>query len=349
MSCPACAINYDPAQARQRHRGREGHWHVDSGATRLGREEPGPPEHGGCGRSPAAWSVSTSSPTPGSCAASTAATAGCSAGTCCLRGASSACAFTSASGSPGSSMKNGTPATAPERVWGWCYQTLEGHLEQGRLSYEVIKHLTTGEVAFRVAGYSRPAPIRNPVDPAGASCFSAGGPSSASTGTSRLRMAAWSGSAARPTRCRHRGTAGRHRAGAVGSPAASAGTPSLRGGFTRELNSRLRLGRKRMMTTKTTRRTEQDLLAVYLNDHLAGATVGLELTGHTYAASGPLRKPSRTAFDLPHRLAVPDRTAPGPADIPNHPRPARCCPVLSAYPLPYADPPHHELLVATKA
>jgi hypothetical protein len=51
----------------------------------------------------------------------------------------------------------------PERVWGWCYQTLEGHLEQGRLSYEVIKHLTTGEVAFRVEGYSRPAPIGNPI------------------------------------------------------------------------------------------------------------------------------------------------------------------------------------------
>ena len=51
----------------------------------------------------------------------------------------------------------------PERVWGWCYQTLEGHLEQGRLSYEVIKHLTTGQVAFRVAGYSRPAPIGNPI------------------------------------------------------------------------------------------------------------------------------------------------------------------------------------------
>ncbi len=48
-------------------------------------------------------------------------------------------------------------------MWGWCYQTLEGHLEQGRLSYEVIKHLTTGQVAFRVAGYSRAAPIGNPI------------------------------------------------------------------------------------------------------------------------------------------------------------------------------------------
>jgi len=50
-----------------------------------------------------------------------------------------------------------------EQVWGWCYQTLQGHLEQGRLSYEVIKNLGTGQVAFRVAGYSRQAPIPNPV------------------------------------------------------------------------------------------------------------------------------------------------------------------------------------------
>ncbi len=49
------------------------------------------------------------------------------------------------------------------RVWGWSYQTLDGHLEQGRLSYEVIKNLDTGRVAFRVSGYSRAAPIQRPV------------------------------------------------------------------------------------------------------------------------------------------------------------------------------------------
>lgn len=27
----------------------------------------------------------------------------------------------------------------PVRVWGWWYQTLQGHLEQGRLSYEVCR------------------------------------------------------------------------------------------------------------------------------------------------------------------------------------------------------------------
>ena len=102
-------INYDLAQSpKNGFEAAEGHWHVDSGTTRLGREGPGPPKHDGL------WEA--------------------------------AC-----------------HGDGPERVWGWCYQTLEGHLEQGRLSYEVIKHLTTGQVAFRVAGYSRAAPIGNPI------------------------------------------------------------------------------------------------------------------------------------------------------------------------------------------
>lgn len=51
----------------------------------------------------------------------------------------------------------------PERVVGWSYQTLDGHLEQGRLTYEIAKDLTSGEVEFRIDAYSRQAPIRNPL------------------------------------------------------------------------------------------------------------------------------------------------------------------------------------------
>jgi uncharacterized protein (UPF0548 family) len=50
-----------------------------------------------------------------------------------------------------------------ERVIGWSYQTLRGHLEQGRLAYELAKELETGRVEFRIVAYSRQAPIRNPV------------------------------------------------------------------------------------------------------------------------------------------------------------------------------------------
>jgi hypothetical protein len=51
----------------------------------------------------------------------------------------------------------------PERVIGWSYQTLRGHLEQGKLAYEVAKELETGRVEFRIHAYSRRAPIGNPV------------------------------------------------------------------------------------------------------------------------------------------------------------------------------------------
>jgi uncharacterized protein (UPF0548 family) len=51
----------------------------------------------------------------------------------------------------------------PERVIGWSYQTLRGHLEQGRLAYELAKELETGRVEFRIVAYSRRAPISNPV------------------------------------------------------------------------------------------------------------------------------------------------------------------------------------------
>lgn len=50
-----------------------------------------------------------------------------------------------------------------ERAWGWGYQTLEGHLEQGKLIYEVVKTAHDGTVELRLRAYSRQAPIANPV------------------------------------------------------------------------------------------------------------------------------------------------------------------------------------------
>ena len=48
-------------------------------------------------------------------------------------------------------------AGARERVRGWCYDTLEGHFEQGRICYEVAKRLDTGRVEFRIDAVSRRA------------------------------------------------------------------------------------------------------------------------------------------------------------------------------------------------
>jgi uncharacterized protein (UPF0548 family) len=49
------------------------------------------------------------------------------------------------------------------RVWGWAYQTLEGHLEMGQMNWEVWKWLDSGEVEFRIHSYSKLAPDRNPL------------------------------------------------------------------------------------------------------------------------------------------------------------------------------------------
>lgn len=50
-----------------------------------------------------------------------------------------------------------------ERSWGWSYQTLEHHLERGRLVYEVVKNLDDGRVEFVITGVSQRGAISNPV------------------------------------------------------------------------------------------------------------------------------------------------------------------------------------------
>lgn len=49
------------------------------------------------------------------------------------------------------------------RVWGWSYQTLQGHLERGCMAYEVVKHLDSGRVEFVTHGVSQRAPTMGPV------------------------------------------------------------------------------------------------------------------------------------------------------------------------------------------
>jgi hypothetical protein len=161
---PALKINYDPARAPETGSANvEGSWHVDSATTVIGQEGPGPPEDDG------AWQL------------------GCRlvsqyefADARILRGVYLrgrellgrdmllearffGLRFYVGVRVTGVIDEERATDHGPARVWGWSYQTLEGHLEQGRLSYEVIKDMSTGQVTFRVAGYSRAAPIRNPV------------------------------------------------------------------------------------------------------------------------------------------------------------------------------------------
>ena len=63
-----------------------------------------------------------------------------------------------------------------------------------------------------------------------------------------------------------------------------------------------------MRATKTARRTEQDLLGVYLNDHLAGATVGLELVRRMAASAEPGSETAAIVKRLVNEISA-DRSA----------------------------------------
>lgn len=56
-------------------------------------------------------------------------------------------------------------------VWGWGYETLQGHLERGEIVYRVIKHRDTGRVEFTTSSYSQADPQLDPVLAAGWALF----------------------------------------------------------------------------------------------------------------------------------------------------------------------------------
>jgi uncharacterized protein (UPF0548 family) len=59
----------------------------------------------------------------------------------------------------------------PVQIWGWPYQTLEGHIEQGEMSWEVWKWLDSGDVEFRVHSYSRIVGSKNVLTALGVRLF----------------------------------------------------------------------------------------------------------------------------------------------------------------------------------
>jgi len=49
-----------------------------------------------------------------------------------------------------------------ERIWGYSYQTLSGHIERGEITFEIKKLLASGEVQFRIHSFSQTGHIANP-------------------------------------------------------------------------------------------------------------------------------------------------------------------------------------------
>ncbi|WP_328327045.1 MULTISPECIES: DUF1990 family protein [unclassified Streptomyces] len=146
---------------------REEGWHVDSLRRPLARERPGDPEPGG------AWDIACrlvrdyQFPAPGILRALYRRDDALLGRNILLEGRFLGLRFDM--GVRITSVTDdlrGTGDTA-QRVWGWGYQTLDGHLEEGELLYQVIKYPHTGAVEFLITGYSRRAAIRNPVVRAG--------------------------------------------------------------------------------------------------------------------------------------------------------------------------------------
>jgi uncharacterized protein (UPF0548 family) len=152
-------INYDPARAPQDGRP-DGHWHVDSGDIVLGREAAGEPVPGGI------WEMGCVLVRQYEFADPRILRAAYRDGELegrdmLLEGRFYGLRFYLGVRVTRVIDETRDTGGGPQRVWGWSYQTLDGHLEQGRLNYEVIKNMVTGRVIFRVSGYSRMAPIPN--------------------------------------------------------------------------------------------------------------------------------------------------------------------------------------------
>jgi len=155
-------VNYDPAAAPQDGRP-EGHWHVDSWHTVIGQEPPGAPVKGGLWETACLLVGRYEFSEPRIVRAVYRADDDLLGRDMLLEGRFFGLRFYLGVRVTAVIDETRSGGGAALRVWGWSYQTLEGHLEQGRLGYEVIKNLGTGQVTFRVSGYSRPAPIPRPL------------------------------------------------------------------------------------------------------------------------------------------------------------------------------------------
>ena len=151
-------VNYDPARAPQDGRA-DGHWHVDSGDAIIGQELPGPPAPGGPWETGCVLVRQYEFAEPRILRAVYRGDSDLEGRDMLLKGRFFGLRFYLGVRVTRVIDETRDGDGGPERVWGWSYQTLEGHLEQGRLNYEVIKNLDTGLVTFRVSGYSRAAPI----------------------------------------------------------------------------------------------------------------------------------------------------------------------------------------------
>src|SRR5581483_10711573 len=241
------------------------------------------------GRSRAAWSASTNSPMRGSCGRSTAVDGGCSAGTCCWRAASAACAFSTGHRSrPGTGVRLVLPD--PPRSSGARPPRLRSHQEPAHGPGVVPRPrlLAAGadpnpviRCGFRLFGrWTQERYYRNVL-----------------SRMSRLSQAAQHGLPLPTPTARADGM--------VLAPSGVRPHPMerLARGWLHAGSQETARRKGEMMATKRARRPGHDILGVYLNDQLAGATLGTELARRMAASVRHRSAPaSLTLVPFPCRL-----------------------------------------------
>ena len=169
-SLPGRRVNYDPAHAPE-DGSPEGHWHVDSGAVLIGQEPPGDPEPDGPGEIARQLVTRYEFADERILRAVYRQDQDLLGRDMLLEGRFFFLRFYFGVRVTDVCDETRDTGHGRERVWGWSYQTLGGHLEEGRISFEVIKNLDTGQIGFRVTGYSRAAEIPDPLVRFGFSLF----------------------------------------------------------------------------------------------------------------------------------------------------------------------------------
>lgn len=145
-------VNYSAEEAR------EPIWNFDAHRSSLGVEQPGPPEAGGIWETACRLVRGYEFTSPGRIRAIYRRDSPLLGRDMLLEGRFCGLRF-----HMGVRVTEVVDETSPERVWGWSYETLEGHLEQGKMSYLVTKHLTSGRVEFLVSGFSQHSPGLGPL------------------------------------------------------------------------------------------------------------------------------------------------------------------------------------------
>ncbi|MGQ0632632.1 MAG: DUF1990 family protein [Sporichthyaceae bacterium] len=147
------AVNYDPAEVR------EPRWNFDKHVSHLGEEAPGPPEPGGIWERAAQGVRDYEFTPPELIRAVYDVTEPLLGRNILLEGRFYGLRF-----HLGVRITEVVDvSTATERRSGWAYETLEHHLERGKVLYEVVKDYESGRVQFLATVYSEGSPAMPPI------------------------------------------------------------------------------------------------------------------------------------------------------------------------------------------